>query len=321
MMSSMLPLASLGETFWSVLEVGVPLAIAALYLKRAHTLGRERRPVPGWRQLCFGLGMIVVGGSLAGPIDDQADKLLWVHMIQHLMLADVASLLIVLGFTGPLLQPLLSFRAGRPLRVLTHPVVAISAFTLNLYIWHIPFLYQAVLTDTPLHVLEHLLFLSTGIMLWMPLFGPLPKPQWFGKGAHVIYTIGIWLPAMIMANVFMWADTVFYPDYTATAEAAGITAIADQSTSGAILMAECTFLALGIFAWVFLRWAKEDIEKQDLLDLAIDRHYELTSERAARAVAAGRGPELRARIEAGGSLPLEPAAPSGRSAGGPAPAG
>jgi putative membrane protein len=319
-MSSILPLASIGETFWSVLEVGVPLAIAALYLKRAHTLGRERRPVPGWRQFCFGLGMVVVGGSVAGPIDDQADKLLWVHMIQHLMLADVASLLIVLGFTGPLLQPLLSFRAGRPLRVLTHPVVAISAFTINLYIWHIPFLYQAVLTDTPLHVFEHLLFLSTGIMLWMPLFGPLPKPQWFGKGAHVIYTVGIWAPSMIMANVFMWADTIFYPDYTKTAEAAGISAIADQSTSGAILMAECTFLALGVFAWVFLRWAKEDIEKQDLLDLAIDRQFELTPARASRAVAAGRGPELRARIEAGGKLPPEPPPPSGRS-GNPAPAG
>jgi cytochrome c oxidase assembly factor CtaG len=302
-MTSILPIGSIGDTFFAVLEIAVPLALAAVYLKRAHTLGRERRPVPGWRQLCFGLGMVVVGASLAGPIDDQADKLLWVHMIQHLMLADVASLLIVLGFTGPLLQPLLSFRAGRPLRVLTHPVVAITAFTLNLYIWHIPFLYQAVLTDTPLHVLEHLLFLSTGIMLWMPLFGPLPKPAWFGKGAHVLYTVGIWAPSMIMANVFMWSDSIFYPDYTKTSEAVGITGIADQSTSGAILMAECTFLALGVFAWVFLNWAKEDIEKQDLLDLAIDRQFGLTPERAARAVAAGRGAELRARIEAGGVVP------------------
>jgi len=319
-MTAMVPLASVSETFWAVLEVGVPLLIAGLYLKRAHTLGLERRPVPGWRQLCFGLGMVVVGASVAGPIDDQADKLLWVHMIQHLMLADVASLLIVLGFTGPLLQPLLSFRAGRPLRILTHPVVAITAFTLNLYIWHLPFLYQAVLTDTPLHVFEHLLFLTTGIMLWMPLFGPLPKPQWFGKAAHAIYTVGIWAPAMIMANVFMWSDVIFYPDYSKTSEAAGITPIADQSTSGAILMAECTFLALGIFAWVFLRWAKEDIEKQDLLDLAIDLHFDLTPARASRAVAAGRGPELRARIEAGGTPPPEPPPPPGRS-GDPAPAG
>jgi putative membrane protein len=286
------------DTFWSIMEFAVPLALALAYEARARRLAGEGRPVPVWRQVSFGAGMVVICASLLGPVDDQADKLLWVHMIQHLLLADVASLLIVLGFTGPLLQPLLAFRAGRPLRRLTNPVVAISLFTLNLYVWHVPVLYQAVLTDTSLHVLEHLLFLSTGILLWMPLFGPLPKPQWFGKGAHVIYTVFIWAPAMVMANVFMWSDAVFYPDYTATAEAAGITAIADQSTAGSILMGECTILALAIFAWVFLRWAKEDIEKQDLLDLAIDNHFELTSARAARAVAAGRGDELRARIEA-----------------------
>jgi cytochrome c oxidase assembly factor CtaG len=287
------------DTFWSIMEFAVPLALALAYEKRAGRLAGEGRPVGRWRQICFGAGMVVIAASLIGPVDDEADKLLWVHMIQHLLLADVASLLIVLGFTGPLLQPLLSFRAGRPLRVLTHPVVAISLFTFNLYLWHVPFMYQAVLTDTSLHVLEHLLFLSTGILLWMPLFGPLPKPQWFGKGAHVIYTVGIWLPGMVLANIFMWSDAVFYPDYTKTAEAAGITAIADQSTAGSILMGECTLMALAIFAWVFLRWAREDIEKQDLLDLAIDNQFELTSARAARAVAAGRGPELRARIEAG----------------------
>ncbi len=294
------------DTFWSIMEFAVPLALALAYEARARRLAGEGRPVPIWRQVTFGAGLVVICASLLGPVDDQADKLLWVHMIQHLLLADVASLLIVLGFTGPLLQPLLSFRAGRPLRRLTNPVVAISLFTLNLYIWHIPFLYQAVLTDTSLHVLEHLLFLGTGILLWMPLFGPLPKPQWFGKGAHVIYTIGIWAPAMVMANVFMWSDTIFYPDYSATAIAAGITPIADQSTAGSILMGECTILALAIFAWVFLLWAKEDIEKQDLLDLAIDQDFDLTSARAARAVAAGRGDELRARIEAGGRPPGEP---------------
>jgi putative membrane protein len=297
--------SSVLNTFWSIAEFAVPLALALLYEARAGRLAGEGRPVPVWRQICFGAGMVVVAASLIGPVDDEADKLLWVHMIQHLLLADIASLLIVLGFTGPLLQPLLQFRAGRPLRALTHPVVAITLFTVNLYLWHLPFLYQAVLTDTTLHVLEHLLFLSTGILLWMPLFGPLPKPAWFGKGAHVIYTVGIWLPGMILANVFMWSDSIFYPDYSATAEAAGITPIADQSTAGVILMSECTMLALAIFAWVFLRWAKEDIEKQNLLDLAIDNQFELSSARAARAVAAGRGPELRARIEAG-RPPQEP---------------
>jgi len=293
------------DTFWAVVSIAVPLMLAGAYLKRAHRLGAERRPVPGWRQLCFGLGMVVICAAIASPVEEESKKLVSVHMVQHVLLADIASLLLVLGLTGPLLQPLLAYRWGRPLRKLTHPVAAIAIFTVNLFLWHSPLLYQAVLHSESLHVLEHLLFIGTGILLWMPLFGPLPKPAWFGKGAHVVYTIGIWLPAMVLANVLMWSDTVFYPDYSAGAEAAGVSPVADQSTAGAILMTECMLLALGIFAWVFLRWAREDTARQELIDLARDRQVELDPARAARAVAAGREEELRARIERGFAVPTQ----------------
>ncbi len=279
------------------LSVAVPLALAAAYLKRAHTLIGQGRPVPGWRLLSFISGMVVICVATSGPVESQAVQLVSAHMVQHLLLADGASLLLVLGLTGPILQPLLRNRAARPLQALTQPVVAISIYTVNLYLWHTPVLARAVLHSEPLHVSEHLLFISTGMLLWMPLFGPLPKPQWFGKAAHVLYTVGIWLPGMAMANFLMWSDTDFYPAYAASARARGVAPITDQSIAGALLMIECTLLALGIFAWVFLRWAEEDTERQDLLDLATEHRFELSSARAARAVAAGRGAELRTRIE------------------------
>ena len=49
------------------------------------------------------------------------------------------------------------------------------------------------------------------------------------------------------------------------------------------------------------RTAREGEERQALLDLARQRGVELTDARAARAVAAGRGAELRQRIERGSS--------------------
>lgn len=279
------------------LSVVVPLALAAAYLKRASTLARQGRPVPGLRLLSFICGMLVICVATSAPAETQAEQLFSAHMVQHLILADGASLLLVLGLTGPVMQPLLVNRFARPLRALTHPVVAITLYTLNIYLWHTPLLAQAVLHSEPLHVSEHLLFIGTGMLLWMPLFGPLPKPQWFGKAAHVIYTVGIWLPGMALANFLMWSDTEFYPDYATSARAHGVAPITDQSIAGALLMIECTVMALGIFTWVFLRWAAEDTERQDLLDLALEHRVELSSARAARAVAAGRGSELRTRIE------------------------
>lgn len=286
------------DLFWTVVGVAAPLAAAVAYLKRAHTLSRQGRPVPTWRQLCFTGGILLIAAAISGPVDELAEELIAAHMVQHLILADAVSLLLVFGLTGPVMQPLLANHWTRPLRHLTHPVAAISIFTFNLFLWHSPPLYQAVLHNESLHVLEHLLFVSTGVLLWMPLFGPLPKPQWFGKAAHVVYTAGIWLPAMVLANTLMWSDTAFYPDYRLTELARGIEPVADQSTAGAILMIECMLMALILVGWVFLRWAAEDIERQDLLDLAQDDGYELSPARAERAVAAGRGAELRARIEA-----------------------
>ena len=237
-------------------SVVVPLGFAAAYLKRAHTLAGQGRPVPVWRQLCFTIGILLIAVAISGPIDNLAEELVTAHMVQHLLLADIVSLLIVLGLTGPVMQPLLQNRWTRPLRHLTHPVAAISIFTFNLFLWHSPPLYQAVLHSESLHVLEHLLFIGTGVLLFMPLFGPLPKPEWFGKGAHVVYTAGIWLPAMVLANTLMWSDSNFYPDYQPGELAHHISPIADQSAAGAILMVECMVMALLLFGWIFLRWAE-----------------------------------------------------------------
>jgi hypothetical protein len=45
-----------------------------------------------------------------------------------------------------------------------------------------------------------------------------------------------------------------------------------------------------------LRWARQDTERQELIDLAIERGVDLDEWRARRAVAAGRAAELRSRI-------------------------
>ena len=108
-------------------------------------------------------------------------------MAQHLVVGDIAALLIVLGLTGPLLQPLLAIKAIDRLRVLTHPLIALPLWAASLYIWHIPALYQAALSNEAVHALQHACFIGFGILMWMPLVGPLPVPSWFGIGPKLGY--------------------------------------------------------------------------------------------------------------------------------------
>ena len=98
-------------------------------------------------------------------------------MGEHLLIGDIASLLLVLGLTRSLLQPILAIRVFNRLQVLAHPAVAFPLWALNLFLWHIPALYQDAYGAAPVHALEHATFLFFGCLMWMPVFGPLPKPR------------------------------------------------------------------------------------------------------------------------------------------------
>jgi cytochrome c oxidase assembly factor CtaG len=288
----------------TAVQVGPAALLAALYWHRVRTLARTAHPVPGWRQACMYGGLGAIAASVTG-LGDLADELLYAHMVEHLLLGDIAALLIVLGLTGPLIAPLLRIRAFDRLRVLTHPGVALPLWAINLYVWHLPALYEAALRHTGVHALQHTLFIALGVNMWMPLFGPLPQPSWFGNLAKLIYIVAVRLTGTVLGNVFLWSGSAFYAFYAQGDAAHHISPVVDQNLAGAVMMVEESLLTLGLFCWLFLRAARESEERQQLLDLAAARGFELSEARASRAVAAGRGAELRRRLEAQGA-PSEP---------------
>jgi putative membrane protein len=282
----------------ALFQLGPLLIIALLYARRVRTLAAGAHPVPGWRQACFYSGFVLIGAALTS-LGSASQDLLYVHMIEHLLLGDIASLLIVLGLTGPLLIPVLRIRAFDRLRALSHPLVAFPLWAVDLYLWHLPALYQAALRHSGVHALQHAMFLGFGINMWMCLFGPLPQPSWFGNFAKLIYIVAVRLTGTVLGNIFLWSGTVFYPYYIHGDALYHISPLADQNIAGAIMMVEESLLTLGLFCWLFLRTARESEERQDLIDFAHSQGRELTDARAARAVAAGKGAELRRRLNDG----------------------
>ena len=280
----------------------LPLTLVAfLYAKRSLTLAQKGRPVPLWRQICFASGLLVIVVAQVSPVAHIAEELVIAHMVEHLMLGDIATLLMVLGLTGPLLQPVLAIRFFDRLRILAHPLVAFPLWVLNFYIWHIPALYDAAYGGAPVHALEHMCFIFFGCLMWMPAFGPLPKPSWFTAAWKVGYVIAVRFAGAILGNVLMWSGSVLYPVYAEGERYWGISPIADQSTAGVVMMVEGTFLGLGLLAWVFFEVAREGVEKQRLLDLALERGVELDEARAQRAVAAGQGERLERQLIGAGN--------------------
>ena len=280
------------------LQLAPALAFGIMYAVRARRLARLRRPVPSWRQACFHSGLALIAITLVSPLAGLADELFWAHMAEHLLLADLGALLLVLGLTGPVLAPLLRTTLLGPLRHLAHPAPAFGLWAADLFFWHIVGPHEAAVDDDVVHALQHMLFVGLGINMWMALLGPLPKPAWFGNVAKLVYIVVVRLTSTVLANVLVWSNDAFFSVYSGGERAHAISPHGDQVVAGSIMMVEGSILTLCLFCWLFLRSASEGQERQELLDLAAAGGVALDERRAARAVSAGRGDELRRRIEA-----------------------
>jgi cytochrome c oxidase assembly factor CtaG len=274
---------------WSFepLQIVPTVVVAALYLRRARTLAQRGQPVPGWRRASFWTGIGIVVLALNSPIDALGEEhFFFVHMLQHVMLGDLAPLCFVAGLTGPILRPALALPIVDKLRVLAHPLVALPLWAFDLYAWHIPFFYDAALHHNSVHALEHFLFFTCGCLIWEPVLETLPAPAWFGTGVKVGYIFTVRLFETVLANVFIWSSSMFYTVYKHAPEW-GITPAHDLNLAGIVMMAEGSIVTLCVLVWLFLRMAAEGELRQELLEQGFDPRQ------VQRAVRYGRGKELR----------------------------
>jgi cytochrome c oxidase assembly factor CtaG len=249
-----------------------PVALAgALYARRAWTLRRRGRAVPIPKLLGFGCGLLVLVLALVTPVDSIGEERLFsVHMAQHLMIGDLAPLLLALGLSGPLLRPLLAPRAVQRARVLTHPLVALPLWAANLWVWHLPRLYDAALEHGAVHALQHACFLTGGFLLWTALLGLLPGPRWFGRGARLGALALVWVAGTALANVFLWSGRPYYPPYVEAPRTWGLSALADQRAGGGVMLLEMMFVGAVVFVVLGLRWLEEAERRQRQLEARID---------------------------------------------------
>jgi putative membrane protein len=274
-----------------VLDLALQLAPAALvgflYARRARRLARRGTPVPLARQLSFALGIALYLVAVSPPLERIGEtRLFAAHMLQHVVLGDLAALALVLGLTGPMLRPLLALPPVDKLRVLAHPLVALPLWALNLYVWHLPALYEGALRHDVLHALEHACFLGFGMLMWAPVVEVLPGPAWFGTGWKLGYVVAVRGIEGVLGNVFFWAGAPVYATYADAPRLWGISALADQGYAGGVMMVEGSLVTLCALAWLFLRLAAEGELRQELLERGLDRRS------VDRAVRYGRGQEL-----------------------------
>ena len=196
--------------------------------------------------------------ALISPIDSVADHSLFsVHMIQHMILIFVGPLLWVWGTPGRLVEMLLPFK---PLRETflwyTRPVPAFIVFTVVLWLWHVPSVYDAALHDEHLHILEHMLFMGTAIIGWWPVVGQY-GPNRTPPVVLAYLAVSIFMCSGLAALITL-VPHVLYPFYGSAPLAYGLSPLTDQQIGGTIMWLPGDLIYMGLIAGQFYRWSRDN---------------------------------------------------------------
>jgi cytochrome c oxidase assembly factor CtaG len=265
--------------------------ITWLYLSMVERVDRAhpKAPFPRRRVVAFLAGMAVIAVALVSPIARYDGDLFVVHMWQHILLTMVAAPLLLLG------TPItLGLRAARPrvrrdvllpvlhsrlLRALTFPVVAWLLFAAVMWGSHFSPLFNLALENVWLHRMEHLLYVTAGLLFWWPVVGLDPTP-W--RMAHPIRALYVFLQMpqnSFLALSIYNTDRVLYRHYLTSGRTWGPSPLRDQQLAGITMWIIGDLLFLAAVGFVIAGWVKAE-------ELEAKRQDRLQAKRKAEAIAA-----------------------------------
>ena len=212
---------------------------------------------PRRRVASFVGALTVLGLALNGPLHNLSDFYLFsAHMVQHLVLTLVFPPLLLYGTPAWVVRPLLQPRpVMRFARRATRPLAAGVLFSAPITLWHFPQFYEAALEHHGLHVVQHLVFIATAVIMWWPVLSPVPELPRASYAIQLLYLFALGLPMSLAGALITLADRVLYPFYESAPRMWGLTPAADQQLGGLLMWVVGTIYLWVAATVVWFRWS------------------------------------------------------------------
>lgn len=262
------PATSLWTVPWSW-EPAIVLPLAAFLL--VYTMGAFRRgslDFLRWRHTSFLAGWATLFLALTSPIHELGEQLFSAHMLQHEILILVSAPLISASHPGATLLWAFAphhrseiggwihrIENSRPAQFFTAPLNAWIMEAAALWIWHIPFLYQATLQSDWVHAAQHISFLTTAVLFWSALYGV--GRSVISYGAATLYVFGTAVHCSALGALLTFSQVLWYPAYAGTTAPWGLTPLEDQQLGGAIMWVPSGVVFIAVAMVLMSRWISE----------------------------------------------------------------
>jgi putative membrane protein len=237
---------------WSFqpLVIGGGLVAIAFFLHGWRRLRQRRADLAPWTRIpLFVAGVVVTVLAIISPIDAIGERYLQsVHMLQHVLIADLGIALTIVAVRGPLsvfflprdlLVPLA--RIGwlrRLLRFLLRPGISYAVWVIVLISWHIPRFYEAALHHRYWHDIMHLSFVVGGLLVWTQIIDP-SRHHRLTLGERLGYTALVFWTGQIMAYVILFEFRPLFSTYVdQPVRLLGLSPLTDQRIAGVVMMVE-----------------------------------------------------------------------------------
>lgn len=275
--------SALGTWTFSPLVVGGTVVALFAYLAAVIRVddAHPATPVPMWRVTAWVAGVLVTFVALASFIDVYSTDLFSIHMLQHLLLMLIGAPLLALGAPGTLLlratpaerrrRWILPVLDSRPVRLLTHPLVTWSLFTAVLWISHFSALYELSLQDERIHVLEHLLYIVSAYLFWLPIVAADPIHIRLSYPVRIGYLFLQMGQGSFLSLAIWQAQEVLYPHYAALQVPGWLRPIDDQHLAGGIMMMGGDLFFMVVILIVAAAWINHEEREGVRIDALLER--------------------------------------------------
>lgn len=231
--------------------LGAAALSVGFFLHGWHRLRSRGRPdlAPWSRVPLFVGGVAIVTLAIVSPLDAIGERYLqWAHMLQHVLIADLGIVLVLLAVRGPLTVFFLPRNLLAPLArtswlraaigFLLRPGVSFAVWLGVLVAWHVPPVYEAALANGLLHDLEHVSFVTAGLLVWTQLIDPAGHRR-LTLGERLGYAALVFWSGQLLAYAFTFGFEPYYDTYVAQpTRLLGLSPLTDQKLAGVVMLGE-----------------------------------------------------------------------------------